>query len=239
MFTLPEMPTETLSIDGHPGFLILPKNRGETPTPWVWYAPTLPEFPGEKETWMFERFLNAGIAIGGVDVGESYGNLKGRAIFTQLYHELVGRNLSKKPCVLARSRGGLMHYNWAIDHPTSVACISGIYPVSNLASYPGLQIASAAYGLTERELEIHLSEHNPIDRLAPLVKAQVPIFHIHGDVDKIVPLETNSLEMARRLVSLGGKMELIISQGQGHSYWPGFFQCQELVDFVILHARRD
>jgi hypothetical protein len=31
-------------------------------------------------------------------------------------------------------------------------------------------------------------------------------------------------------------MTLVVPKGQGHNMWPGFFQCQELVDFVIAHA---
>ena len=38
------------------------------------------------------------------------------------------------------------------------------------------------------ELQAHLVEHNPIDRLAGLAKAGVPLFAIHGDSDQVVPL---------------------------------------------------
>ena len=31
-------------------------------------------------------------------------------------------------------------------------------------------------------------------------------------------------------------MQLIVPPGQGHNMWPGFFQSQELVDFVTSHA---
>ena len=31
--------------------------------PWVWYAPTLPNLPGNEERWMFDQFIAAGIAI--------------------------------------------------------------------------------------------------------------------------------------------------------------------------------
>jgi len=61
------------------------------PSPWVWYAPTLPKLPEARESWMFERFLANGIAIAGVDVGESYGSPQGRAGFSALYRELVER----------------------------------------------------------------------------------------------------------------------------------------------------
>ena len=129
-----------------------------------------------------------------------------------------------------------MLYGWAAENPEKVACIAGIYPVCNLRSYPGLAKACGAFGLTVEELEKRLAEHNPIDRLAPLAKARVPIFHIHGDVDTVVPLQDNSGEVARRYRAFGGPMQLIVPPGQGHNMWPGFFQCQELVDFVIAQA---
>ncbi|MFA7328443.1 MAG: hypothetical protein WC081_02915, partial [Candidatus Ratteibacteria bacterium] len=54
--------------------------------------------------------------------------------------------------------------------------------------------------------------------------------------DNVVPLENNSGELARRYRQLGGIMTLNVIKGQGHTMWPGWFQCQELVDFVIAHA---
>jgi len=232
---------EVFTIEGRTAFLILPSERkGDEPMPWVWYAPTLPGLPGGAEKWMFDRFLAKGIAIAGVDVGESYGSPKGRAVYSALYKELVEkRGLAKQACLLARSRGGLMVYNWAVEHAGSVACVAGIYPVCNLSSYPGLRRACGAYGMTEKQLASKLAEHNPIDRLAPLAKAKVPIFHIHGDKDNVVPLEKNSGEVARRYEKLGGKMTLKIAKGQGHNMWIGFFRSQELVDFVITHAGKD
>ena len=156
-------------------------------------APTLPGLPGTEEKWMFQKFLNAGIAVAGIDVGESYGNPRGRALFTVFYHELVSkRGLSKTPCLLARSRGGLMLYNWAVEHPSCVACVAGIYPVCDLRSYPGIGNACGAYGMTEKQLNAKLAEHNPIDRLESLAKAHIPIYHMHGDSDAVVPLEKNS-----------------------------------------------
>ena len=158
--------------------------------PWVWYAPTLRGLPGGAEKWMFERFLKAGIAIAGIDVGESYGSPKGRALYSALHKHLVEKHgLAKQACLLARSRGGLMLYSWAAENPDKVRCITGIYPVCNIASYPGLPRASGAYELTAEQLKAQLAKHNPIDRLAPLAKAKVPIFHIHGDMDRVVPLD--------------------------------------------------
>ena len=231
---------EVFLIQERTAFLILPeKPKTGKPIPWVWYAPTLRGLPSNSEKWMFERFLKAGIAIAGVDVGESYGSPKGRAVYTALHEHLVKkRGLAKEACLLGRSRGGLMLYCWAVENPEKVRCITGIYPVCNIASYPGLKRACGAYGLTAEQLEAELSKHNPIDRLAPLAKAKVPIFHIHGDKDGAVPLEKNSALIKERYDKLGGLMTLEVVKGQGHNMWAGWFQSRNLVDFVIKHATK-
>src|SRR5690606_4716437 len=116
-----------------------------------------------------------------------------REIFAQFHAVVVKRyGLDVKACLLAQSRGGLNHYNFAADHPEAVRCIAGIYPVGDLRSYPTLGRASPAYGMTAVELETELAKHNPVERLAPLARAGIPILHVHGDSDKLVPLEQNS-----------------------------------------------
>ena len=239
------LPTKTLPIVGEvflvkgcTAFLISPKQSNKEKS-WVWYAPTLQGLPGNEEKWMFQKFLDAGIAIAGIDVGESYGSPTGRSQFTALYEELVQkRGLSKTPTLLARSRGGLMLYNWAVENPTSVACIAGIYPVCNISSYPGINSACGAYGMSAEQLTAKLTENNPIDRLAPLAKSNIPIYHIHGDSDTVVPLEKNSGELAQRYQKLGGMITLNVIKGKGHDMWSGWFECQELVDFVIKNSSK-
>jgi pimeloyl-ACP methyl ester carboxylesterase len=234
------LPGETFLVDGRVAFLIRPDKTGTTrPTPWVWYAPTLPNLPGPEERWIFEALLGSGVAIAGIDVGESMGNPAGRALFTAFHKEMVGkRGMSAKPCLLARSRGGLMHYNWAAENPQSVAAIAGIYPVGNLASWPGLGRAKDAYGMDEAGLAAVLTSHNPVDRLEPLARAGVPLFHIHGDNDKVVPLDKNSGLIKERYDQLGGKMTLEIIPGGGHDMKPHWFRNQKLVDFMIQQAKR-
>lgn len=234
------LPGEVFRVAGRTAFVIYPQLKTtNAPIPWVWYAPTLPGLPGPEERWMFERFTNAGIAIAGIDVGESFGSPDGRALYSAFYKELTARRgLASKAVMLGRSRGGLMTLSWAADNADKVAGFAGIYPVCNIASYPGVASASGAYHFKAAEFSEKLKEHNPIDRLAALAKAGVPFFAIHGDVDKVVPLEANSGEVKKRYEALGGKMQLIIPPGQGHNMWSGFFQCQELVDFVLTEAKR-
>ena len=92
--------------------------------------------------------------------------------------------------------------------------------------------------MTAAELEAHLAEHNPVTRLDALAKAGVPLFAIHGDDDKVVPLPLNSALLKKNYEALGGKMELIVPPGQGHNMWDGFFHCQELVGFVKRVAEK-
>lgn len=89
---------QMFQVEGQAAFLIMPKDPAPgVPTPWVWYAPTLPRLPGPEERWMFEKFLAAGLAVAGVDVGESYGSPKGRAGFTALYRELTEIRQARAP----------------------------------------------------------------------------------------------------------------------------------------------
>lgn len=229
------LPGHVFLVENRVAFVIEPpESRPDTPRRWVWYAPTLPNLPGPEERWMFERFLKAGMAIAGIDVGESYGSPDGRQLFTAFHEHLTTkRNYSPKAVLLGRSRGGLMTLGWAVENPEKVAGFAGVYPVCNIASYPGIPQASGAYRMTPEQLQSKLPEHNPIDRLEQLAKAKVPLFAIHGDIDKVVPLEMNSGLVRDRYEKFGGKMQLLVPAGQGHNMWSGFFQSQELVDFVI------
>jgi pimeloyl-ACP methyl ester carboxylesterase len=233
------LPGEVFSVQSHTAFVIpAQKIAADKLQPWVWYAPTLANLPGDAEKWMFEKFTEAGIAVAGIDVGESYGSPAGRALYSALYDELTGkRNFSKKPVMLGRSRGGLMTLCWAAENADKIGGFAGIYPVCNLTSYPGLAKAAPAYELSPDELNASLAEHNPVDRLAALAKAGVPLFAIHGDVDKVVPLEANSGLVKERYETHGGSMQLIVPTGQGHNMWEGFFRCDELVRFVIQNAK--
>jgi pimeloyl-ACP methyl ester carboxylesterase len=226
------------TVSGQRAFVILPtETKCAATQPWVWYAPTLPGLPAEEQ-WMFQQFLDAGLAIAGIDVGESFGSPDGRSHFQTLYEGLVEQHgFATKAALLARSRGGLMLYNWAVEHPENVACVAGIYPVCNLASYPGLAKACGAYHLSEGELAATLANHNPVERIAPLAKAGVPVLHLHGDQDAVVPLEQNSALLSERYRGAGGSLELIVFPGQGHNRWSGWFTSQPLVDFVIAHAK--
>ena len=235
------LPGESFMVEGRPAFILTP--TGNSPTrsrPWIFYAPTLAGYPDEHEKWMHEQFLNAGIAVAGIDVGEGYGSPKANRLITSLYEEMTQkRGFGKKPCLLGRSRGGLWVSSWAAENADKVAGIAGIYPVFDFRTYPGLAQAASAYDVTPEQLKEKQDELNPIARISKLAKAQIPAFFIHGDEDTVVPLKENSAEFVARYQTEGSAklVTLIVAKGQGHNYWEGFFRCQPMIDFAIARAR--
>lgn len=232
---------ENFTVAGHRAFLFLPDStQRETPQPWIFYAPTLPGYPDGVERWMHEQFLKAGIAVAGVDVGEAYGSPASLDVFDALHDQFVNhRGFAPKACLLGRSRGGLAVGSWAIARPDHIAGIAGIYPVFDLRSYPGLAIAAPAYGLSVTDLETRAKQLNPVARLGELARAKIPALLIHGDQDTVVPLQANSgaFMQTYRAAGVDGLAELIALPGQGHSFYPGFFHSQDLVNFAIDRAR--
>jgi alpha-beta hydrolase superfamily lysophospholipase len=189
---------------------------------------------------MHEQFLAAGIAVAGINVGESYGSPNGNEGLSALYRELTeSQGFATRPCLLGRSRGGLIVSSWAIANPDKVAGIAGIYPVFDLRSYPGLEKAAPSFGMTAQELQARLADFNPIQRAGILASKRVPVFLIHGDEDTVVPLKDNSAALVARYQAAEARdvISLNIAPGQGHNYWEGFFHCQPLIDFAISRAK--
>lgn len=235
------LPGESFRLDGRAAFILLPEPaKRSRPQPWILYAPTLPAYPDDHEKWMHTQFLEAGVAVAGIDTGESYGSPAGREGTDRLYRELTERRgFAKRACLLGRSRGGLWVTSWAIVHPDRVAGIAGIYPVFDLTTYPGVETAAPAYGLMPPDFSARLSEFNPAARLSALAKARIPVFLVHGDEDRVVPLPENSGAMVKAYEAEGvaGLATLITEKGQGHNLYEGFFRCRPLVEFAIARAK--
>ncbi len=243
-------------VDGKPVLVVAPGKTAEG-KPWVWHG----EFFGHKPEPDI-ALLKRGFHIAYLRVPDMLGSPTAVAHWNAFYDELTGNyGLAKKVALVGLSRGGLYCYNWAAANPDKVACIYGDAPVCDFKSWPGgrgkgkgsprdwqlvLQqygfqdeAEALAYGLTAQQLQVSLEEHNPIVKADVLAKARVPVFIIHGDDDKVVPLKESSATLAQRYkeAGAGDAVELIVAEGQGHNFWPGFFRCQELVDFAIRQAR--
>ncbi len=108
------------------------------------------------------------------------------------YEHLTGHGFSKKPAMEGAGGGAGEVYAWAIENPDKVSCV--------YAENPRMHSA--------------LAKTQPLDNLAPLAKANVPLLHVCGSLD---PWFThNTLEVEKRYKKLGGKIQLIVKKGEGH-----------------------
>lgn len=228
---------DKFQVDGHDAFLYAAPNPAPG-KPWLWYMPTFKGLSLVQRKVYYEGFLRAGIAIAGYNLEEVRGGPGSTAQFGKFYDEMVQRGYSAKPIILGQSRGGLMMLGWAMRNPDKAQALVGIYPVCNLNTWgmKNLPVTLADYQMSEEELRKRMAEFNPIDNLAPLLKAKLPIFIVHGDADKAVPIEENSLLLKQRYEAGGGTITMKVIPGEGHQATPAFFECPELIDFVIKQA---
>ena len=76
---------------------------------------------------------------------------------------------------------------------------------------------------------------NPVDRLAPLAEASIPILHVYGDADEAVPWDENTGVLAERYRAMGGHIELIAKPGCAH-HPHGLDDPSPIVDFIWRHC---
>ncbi len=230
---------EIFEVDGRKAFLYAaPKPAAGKQ--WLWYAPTLNGVSLFGRKMYFEALMKAGISIAGYDLGEVRGSPASTAKFTLFYDEMVKRGYSAKPILLGQSRGGVMTLAWAFRNPGKLKAWVGIYPVCNLASWPLRNSKAqtlADFAMPEDQLVARLSEFNPVDNLKSLIASKVPMFAVHGDSDVVVPYELNTGLLKERYEAGGGSIQVRIIPGEGHKVGPSFFECPELIDFVLAHAK--
>ena len=237
-------------FQGHNAFVLRPRPiAGEAVTSrgWVWFAPVLlrneVQPPNVHNLPIFRELISHNIWVAGVDVGESYGNSDGTALYGRFYNHIVTElRLSAKPCLLAQSRGGLMLYNWAIENPKDVSCIAGIFPVVNIETWPRITdkefpAAAAAYNLPVDRFRDEIHPHNPIEHLQVLANERVPILTIHGDQDKIVSLDGNGKTLTARYKELGGEAELIVVKGKGHAEDDEYLKSADVIKFLLHFSK--
>ncbi len=132
-----------------------------------------------------------------------------------------------------------MSFNWAAENPGEVQCIAGIYPVLSLASWPpgGSQLfrqAATAYGYESlAEFQKQLTQLSPLSHAGPLAKAKIPILIMHGDSDRLVPMQENSWPFVTAYTALGGAASLLIVRGRGHEEVDEYFRSDRLLQFVL------
>jgi lysophospholipase L1-like esterase/pimeloyl-ACP methyl ester carboxylesterase len=218
-------------------------DRVERGKPWVWHG----EFFGHKPEPDIE-LLKRGFHIVYLRVPDLFGSPKAVASWNQLYERLTkSHGLAPKVGLIGLSRGGLYCYNWAIANPEKVACIYADAPVCDFKSWPGGRgkgVGSAEEWkrlLTafefQSEAEAIAYDGNPIDRLQPLVGEKIPLLHVFGDADKVVPWEENTGLLTSRYQALGGIIHLIRKPGIEH-HPHGLDDPTPIVEFLYLNCLR-
>jgi pimeloyl-ACP methyl ester carboxylesterase len=209
--------------------------------PWIWRAEFFDHHP-EIDLALMDK----GFHLAYVNVGNTFGCPDALKHWDAFYKEVTEKyQFSKKPVLEGLSRGGLYVYNWGAAHPDQVGCIIGDNPVCDFKSWPGgkgkgpgskgdWQKLISVYHFAD-EAEAMAFTKNPIDNLEPLAKAGVPLFHVCGDADEVVPFPENTVILKERYEKLGGKIELIVKKGLKH-HPHGMENPAPAVEFVLKNA---
>jgi pimeloyl-ACP methyl ester carboxylesterase len=194
--------------------------------PWVWRG----EF--------FGAFAEADIALVKegwhliyLNVPDLFGSPKAIAKWEKFYGVLTKEyGLHPRPGLIGLSRGGLYCMNWAAAHPDRTLAVYLDNAVCDFKSWPGgkrLSLGSgkgseaewkkllSAYGF-KSDAEAIAYKLNPVDNLAPLAKAKIPLLIVYGDSDTVVPHAENGGLVYTRYKALGGPVERVVKPGQDH-----------------------
>ena len=229
-------------VDGKNLLVVTPKQAAPG-KPWVWHG----EFFGHKPAPDI-ALLGRGFHIVYLSVPNMLGCPDAVGHWNKAYAELTGKyGFAKKAALVGLSRGGLYCYNWAAANPDQVACLYGDAPVCDFKSWPGGKGkgrgSKGDWALVQKvfkfpdEAAALAYKGNPVDNLAPLAKAKVPLLHVFGDADDVVPWEENTGLIVERYKALGGDITLIRKPGIGH-HPHGLEDSTPIVEFIARHAKR-
>jgi lysophospholipase L1-like esterase/pimeloyl-ACP methyl ester carboxylesterase len=227
-----------VEIDGRRAILVSPKNAAPG-RPWIWRTEFFGAFPSVDIA-----LLAQGWHVAHYTVPNLYGAPAALDAMDGFYTKFVAEyKLAPKPVMEGFSRGGLYAFNWAARNPGKVAALYVDAPVCDFKSWPGgkgkskggvseWQGCLKAYGFTEEEALAY--KFNPLDNLAPLAAAKIPIIAVAGDADVVVPMDENISIVESRYRELGGEIQLIVKPGVGH-HPHSLEDPTPVVDFLIRH----
>jgi pimeloyl-ACP methyl ester carboxylesterase len=245
-----QVPTASSDWNGYPridfrvgnrsAILVQPKSPAPG-RPWIWRT----EFFGH-EPQADIALLAKGFHLAYIDVQNLYGAPVALDAMDALYDDLLKTHqLSSKTTLIGMSRGGLFAFNWAALHPDRVASLYVDAPVCDFKSWPGGKGKGpgspadwsqllAAYNLTEPAALAY--GKNPVDNLAPIAKAGIPILAVIGQEDEAVPVSENIDVVEKRYLALGGRIQVIRKPGGKHH--PHSLQDPApIVDFIVESVR--
>lgn len=225
-------------LNGLKCIIVKPNVKPAKGKPWFWRARFFGAFPNADLA-----LLKLGWHVAHIEIEELYGSPESNRRFDLLYDFMTSIGFSKKCVPVGYSRGGLDVYNWAAKNTDKVSCLYLDNPVCDFKSWPGgkgngpgcqtsWQNCLNAWNFTEEQAMAF--KGNPIDNLKPLADAKVPILHVCGDADEVVPAEENTIIVEKRYKELGGNIQVIYKPGQKHH--PHCLENpQPIVDFVTRY----
>lgn len=181
--------------------------------PWVWRA----HFP----TWHTEIdsiLLTRGFHVVYVNTNDMFAHPKAMQVWDDFYDYLVQeKQFAPKVALEGVSRGGLYVYGWAKRNPDKVSCIYAEAPVCDPKSWPGGKgkgpgsekdwaLWQQLFGLNKKEAESFTDI--PLNDLAGLASFKVPVLHVLGLQDKLVPPAENSDLLVQNYLKLGGPISV-------------------------------
>jgi lysophospholipase L1-like esterase/pimeloyl-ACP methyl ester carboxylesterase len=227
-------------VAGKPVLVVTPQNAlpGK---PWVWHG----EFFGHKPAPDI-ALLGRGFHIAYMSIPDMLGAPQAVEYWNSFYSELTTNyGFAAKVALVGLSRGGLYCYNWATANPEKVACIYGDAPVCDFKSWPGGKGkgkgSPADWRLVLQHYQFSSEEDalaymgNPVDRLSSLARFKVPLLHVYGDADDVVPWDENTGVVAKRYGELGGPITLIAKPGVGH-HPHGLEDSTPIIEFIYTHS---
>jgi lysophospholipase L1-like esterase/pimeloyl-ACP methyl ester carboxylesterase len=226
-------------INGRRAILISPKNAAPG-RPWIWRTEFFGAFPAVDIA-----LLAKGWHVAYYNVSGLYGAPIALDAMDGFHAQFVAdHQLAPKPVLEGFSRGGLYAFNWAARNPGKVAALYVDAPVCDFKSWPGAEgkgeggspsewkACLKAYRFTEEQALAY--KLNPLDKLAPLASAKIPIIAVAGDADNVVPMDENISIVERRYRELGGEIRVIIKPCVGH-HPHSLTDPTPVVDFLIRH----
>ena len=189
--------------------------------PWIWRA----RFWGH-EPQLDVALLEQGYHVVYCDIGNLFGNKEAVRRWDQFYNLMQKGELADKGVLEGMSRGGLIIYNWAAENPDKVVCIYADAPVLDGGSWPGGlgegKGSNVDWARFQRAYEISTESDwinfngNPIDKADIIARTGIPLLHICGEADEVVPIAENTNVFEQKILAHGGNIKVIRKPGVGH-----------------------
>jgi len=184
--------------------IIAPKNPAPG-NPWVFRAGFVDRDAAVEQALLAKGFY---IVTGAVTYNADGPVL---AQWNTIYKYLADHGFSKKPVMEGNGGAGGEAFGWAIENPGKVSCIYVVNPL----------------------MHSNTAKIQPLDNLAPLAKAGVPVMDVCGSLDPY--FKDNTEVLAKRYKKLGGKIKVIVNKDEGHYLLPQ--DTKPVVDFIIRMAQ--